>query len=237
PAGVQRAVPPRGRPGSARLALPVRALPRADREAPQRRRSDRRDGGRALARAAPLERFRGRLGIVRRPAAAGCPSARGAVRGVEEEAMLAPVLAACAALASDPPGPGDASMPKTLAERCGSQIEWMVDGWTQDDGGAAFKYVARGKPLDDEGERKLIDDALAKAKEQKRLVLWYAFRIEGPQMYRAPNLDDYMDEVPWSDPDVVALVRDRFGPLRTRVSAATGKDFRVVPVSNAGPPR
>jgi hypothetical protein len=35
-------------------------------------------------------------------------------------------------------------------------------------------------------------DTLAKAKEQHRLVLWYAYRLEGPQMYRAPNLDDYM---------------------------------------------
>jgi hypothetical protein len=147
---------------------------------------------------------------------------------VEEEAMLAPVLAACAAILSVPPVPGDDSILKTLAERCGSQIEWMVDGWTQDDGGAAFKYVARGQPLDEAGERKLIDDALAKAKEQHRLVLWYAFRFEGPQMYRAPNLDDYMDEVPWSDPDVVALVRNGFVPLRTRVSAAIGKDFGVV---------
>jgi len=146
---------------------------------------------------------------------------------VEEEAMLAPILAACALWASDPPAPDD-SMLKTLAERCGSQIEWALDGWTQDDGGAAFKYVARGKPLDEAGQRKLIEDALAKAKEQHRLVLWYAYRLEGPQMYRAPNLDDYMDAVPWSDPDVVALVRDRFVPLRMRVPAAIGKDFGVV---------
>jgi len=41
---------------------------------------------------------------------------------VEEEAMLAPILAACALWASDPPAPDD-SMLKTLAERCGSQIE------------------------------------------------------------------------------------------------------------------
>jgi hypothetical protein len=146
---------------------------------------------------------------------------------VEEEAMLAPILAACALWASDPPAHDD-SMLKTLAERCGSQIEWALDGWTQDDGGAAFKYVARGKPLDEAGQRKLIEDALAKAKEQHRLVLWYAYRLEGPQMYRAPNLDDYMDAVPWSDPEVVALVRERFVPLRMRVPAAIGKDFGVV---------
>src|SRR6185369_8571231 len=48
------------------------------------------------------------------------------------------------------------------------------------------------------------------------------------QMYRAPNLDDYMDAVPWSDPDVVALVRDRFVPLRMRVSKAIGADFGVL---------
>lgn len=148
--------------------------------------------------------------------------------------MVAPHY--CAALAfafgpGDPKGGGDDVSLKILADRCGSQIEWIYDGRAQDDGGAAFKYVPTLKPLDAAGVqaiRKLIDDAIARAAQEHKLVLWHAYRIEGGQMYRAPNLDDYMDEVAWSDPDVVALVKSSFVPLRTCVPKAVGADFGVV---------
>jgi hypothetical protein len=146
--------------------------------------------------------------------------------------MLASLCAALAFCPGDAKGGSDDIALKVLADRCGSQIEWLYDGEAQDDGGAAFKYVEHGPKLEREAQlkliRKLLDDAFARAAAEKKLVLWHAYRIEGPQMYRAPNLDDYMDEVAWSDPDVVALVQSSFVPLRTYVPKPIGQEFGVV---------
>jgi len=84
--------------------------------------------------------------------------------------MLASLLAALAFGPGDPKRSDDVAL-KTLADRCGSQIEWMYDGRGQEDGGAAFKYLGHGTPLDDVALRKLIDDAIARAASEKKLVL------------------------------------------------------------------
>jgi hypothetical protein len=150
--------------------------------------------------------------------------------------MVAPLIAALAAAITlrpgDPPGGSDDVSLKLLADRCGSQIEWSTDGLQQKDGGAAFRYVEKlPKPEPEKRDaliRKLLDDALARAAKEKKLVLWHAYRIEGMQMYRAPNLDDYMDEVAWSDPAVVELVNSSFVPLRTFVPKTIGASYGIV---------
>jgi hypothetical protein len=135
-------------------------------------------------------------------------------------------------------GPPDQGALTALAERCGSQIEWIRDRPAVAEAGGAFQYVRAGRRLDataldqdelnDPAMRKLIGEACSRAKAEGRLVLWHVWRLEGGQMYRAPLLDDYMDQVLWSDPELVALVRERFVPLRTRLSRALGTEFRVV---------
>ncbi|MSR47104.1 MAG: hypothetical protein EXS13_08570 [Planctomycetes bacterium] len=127
---------------------------------------------------------------------------------------------------------------KAMAERCGSQIEWIRDLPGVDEAGGAFQYLRDGKKLDSnaltQGElpasalKQKIGEALSRAQAEQRMVLWHVWRFEGGQMYRAPLLDDYMDQLLWSDPDLVALVRDNFVPLRTRLSKEVGKEFGLV---------
>jgi hypothetical protein len=127
---------------------------------------------------------------------------------------------------------------RALAERCGSQIAWLRDVAPTNDGGAAFVYERGGKQVRADELRRTdlppkelqakIDEALARAKSGKRLVLWHVYRFEGGQMYRAPLLDDYMDQVVWSDPEVVELVTRRFVPLRTQCPKEIGKPLGLV---------
>ncbi len=127
---------------------------------------------------------------------------------------------------------------KRLADRCGSQIDWLRDLPAVDEAGGAFNYVRDGKKLDanalNQGElppaalKQKIGEALSRARLEKKLVLWHVWRLEGGQMYRAPILDDYMDQVLWSDPELVALVNANFVPLRTRLSKEVGAQFGLV---------
>ncbi|MBM4013885.1 MAG: hypothetical protein FJ293_02840 [Planctomycetes bacterium] len=158
--------------------------------------------------------------------------------------MLSIVAWWCLAVAGEPagapgaPGAPDAVALAALAERCGSQIDWLRDRPPVAEAGEAFQYLRAGKRFDaaaldrdelpDDALRRLIGEACSRARAEGRLVLWHVWRLEGGQMYRAPLLDDYMDQVLWSDPELVALVRERFVPLRTRLSRALGTEFGVV---------
>jgi len=143
-------------------------------------------------------------------------------------ALLAPSFAiGLAALLGSGSGSEEAKL-RALADRCGSQIEWMRDQIGPDDGGGAFKYVERGKGTPPRELKPLIGEALSRAREQHRLVLWHVYRLQGQHMYRAPNLDDYMDQVLWSDPALVELVTHRFVPLRTQCPKEIGKEYGLV---------
>src|SRR5215831_13436823 len=138
---------------------------------------------------------------------------------------LAPLLAALVAAPLLPRHDPDDAALKAMAARCGSQIEWLRDGEAPRETNGAFQQFAQGKQdgVKPPDRRKLLDDALARAQAEKKLVLWHAYRIQGPQMYRAPLLDEYMDEVLWSDPALVDLVNRRFVALRTQVPRDLGK--------------
>lgn len=108
-----------------------------------------------------------------------------------------------------------------LAKKCGSEIPWNVDPYEARD------EVPRGAPPEPAYDRRAaLDEARKKAADEKKLVLVYVYRVKGRHMYRAPILEKYMDSVVWSDPDVVALVKSRFVPLRLyadeAVTAALG---------------
>src|SRR5580765_5874504 len=73
-----------------------------------------------------------------------------------------------------------------LADRCGSQIPWTSTA----------------------------EEAAARAKADRKLILWYVHTVENTAMDRKDLIDDYMKMGPWSMPDVVELVKRKFIALR-----------------------
>ncbi|MBL8841894.1 MAG: hypothetical protein JNL90_10245 [Planctomycetes bacterium] len=152
--------------------------------------------------------------------------------------FLAALLLAAPGVSSPTPPPLDQAELKRLAERCGSQIAWIRDLPPVDEAGGAFQYVRGGKKQDanalNQAElpapalKRTIGEALSRAQAEGKLVLWHVWRLEGGQMYRAPLLDDYMDQCLWSDPELVALVNANFVPLRTRASREVGAEYGLV---------
>ncbi|MFT7618735.1 MAG: tetratricopeptide (TPR) repeat protein [Planctomycetota bacterium] len=96
-------------------------------------------------------------------------------------------------------------------------IDWLEDG-AQFLDRQRFKTRLTKKEKDfDRGQ--LLDQALKRAQEEGRLVLWYIYKVSentksGRQMIRAPVLDIAMRQIVWSDPDVERLVKSNFVPLR-----------------------
>jgi hypothetical protein len=108
-----------------------------------------------------------------------------------------------------------------LARKCGSEIPWITDG------AELPENEWRGRILRYEHDRDpQLEEALQKARERRRLVLWFCPRVPGAHMYRARILEDYMKIVVFTDPGVVDLIRAKFVPLRMccdeNLSAATG---------------
>jgi len=86
----------------------------------------------------------------------------------------------------------------------------------------------------------LMDAAIARAQAEGKLVLWYVYRIveqqnRGRQMYRAPVLDVYMQQVLFGDPDVADIVRTRFVPLRMVCDEAMSRRFDLRPLQFVEP--
>src|SRR5262249_27927932 len=75
---------------------------------------------------------------------------------------------------------------RDLSGKCGSEIPWTTT----------------------------VEEAAAKARDSKRLILWYVPTVENTAMDRKQVVDDYMRTGPWMMRDVVDLVRRRFVPLR-----------------------
>src|SRR5438132_3120351 len=91
--------------------------------------------------------------------------------------MLCALLLACAFGDSTP----EEAALKVLADKCGSQIEWIRDVPPTDEAGAAFGYTRDGKPYNGPNSleatelsavdlRAKIASALERAKKEKRLV-------------------------------------------------------------------
>jgi hypothetical protein len=139
--------------------------------------------------------------------------------------MIAALVPLPLLLGLSSPPTGEETRLRALAERCGSQIEWLRDRPAPDEGGAAFQYLERGPPKTPQELEALLSAALDRARGERRFVLWHVWRLQGGHMYRAGILDDYMDQVFWSEPEVVRLVAGNFVPLRTECPRPLGERF------------
>lgn len=86
----------------------------------------------------------------------------------------------------------------------------------------------------------LMDAAIAEAQATGKPVLWYVYRIierhsGGAQMYRAPVLDLYAQQVLFADSDVADIVRTRFVPLRMVCDEAMSARFGLRPLQFVEP--
>jgi hypothetical protein len=123
--------------------------------------------------------------------------------------------------------------PRTPVLELDSHIAWIDDGSVFLDGANAKRSLTpEEQAVDRIG---LLDDALARAAEEGKLVLLYAPRIieessQGMQMYRAPVLDVYMRQVVFCDADVGALIEQRFVPVRVTLDEALCNRFGVRPL-------
>ncbi|MBI4563879.1 MAG: tetratricopeptide repeat protein [Planctomycetes bacterium] len=97
-----------------------------------------------------------------------------------------------------------------LTLKCGRQIPWV------DDSGA---HARVDRPA-------LLEEALKKAAESKRLVLWYVYAIDAGRHIKEFNfLDRYMRAGVFTDPDVVALTCRKFIPLRMAAGRDVGRSY------------
>jgi hypothetical protein len=73
----------------------------------------------------------------------------------------------------------------------------------------------------------LLEKAKAEAAKRGVRVLWYCPRMHGNHMYRAYLLDRAMRAACFGDPDVAALIRERYVPLRMCADEAASKAVGV----------
>jgi hypothetical protein len=122
---------------------------------------------------------------------------------------------------------------EALAKKCDSQIPWITDGITLIDmelaAGHHPQFPEAHQPDYKADRAALIAKAKELAKEKNRLILWYCPRMYGLHMYRAALTDRYMKAAAFTDPAVVALIRDHFVPLRMCCDEATGKAMNLKP--------
>lgn len=104
-----------------------------------------------------------------------------------------------------------------LAAKCDSEIPWITDGFASPDSGGPTPIPAKGPD-----RVALLEQALKRAADEKKLVFWYVPRIDGPQVYRSPLLDDYLKVVAFTDQRFTSLVNARFVPLRMAADKAIG---------------
>jgi hypothetical protein len=98
------------------------------------------------------------------------------------------------------------------AAKIDTLIPWITDGFHATDPGLPVANLPRGVD-----RAKLLDEALARAKAEKKPVLWYIPRIEGGHMVRPEFPDEYMRMNVFTDPEIAALINAGFVPLRMPV--------------------
>ncbi|MDJ0973327.1 MAG: hypothetical protein QNJ98_02555 [Planctomycetota bacterium] len=130
------------------------------------------------------------------------------------------LLATLAVLGSAPTAANDEAQP--LWRRCYDAIPWFHAAEVPDTEAELLDLVM-GQRLVAHSEtwvRKAIADAppfpdvLARARETKKLVLWYVPHVEGQHMILPHLLDRYMMVGPLSHPDVTSLVDAHFVPIK-----------------------
>ncbi len=112
-------------------------------------------------------------------------------------------------------------------------IDWIDDGAEfLDQKRFKTSMTAQEEAMDRE---KLLAVALERARQEQRPLLMYVYKIveatkKGKQMIRAPNLDLYLRQAVWSDPDVERIVNSSFVPMRTVLDEALCAKFDVRPL-------
>jgi tetratricopeptide (TPR) repeat protein len=112
-------------------------------------------------------------------------------------------------------------------------IGWANDGAVFVDGARPKRALTKDEAAFDRGA--LIDAAVKRAQDEKKLVLWYVPRIveqekNGVQMYRAPILDLYCRQVLFCDADVAALIASRCVPVRAVCDEKMSERFDLRPL-------
>lgn len=138
-------------------------------------------------------------------------------------ALLAGVVAA-----QQPDKPAAATL------RLAEHIAWLGDGTD------FYERAPSPQPESPPDRGALIDRACKQAKDEGKLVLWYVHRIQektlgGRQMYRAPVLDIYMQQVLFADPDVSELVTSSFVPVRAMMDQELSDRFGLKPLDFVEP--
>src|SRR5262245_62128060 len=137
-------------------------------------------------------------------------------------------VAAAAARAQQPKAPPPAADLDLL-----STIPWTTDG--------VEYYDHASDPKTKVDRMAIVDAAIARAKQEHKLVLWYVQRIieskglKGRQMYRAPVLDVYMQQVVFADADVAAIATSCTVPLRCTMDEALCQRFSLRPLQFVEP--
>ena len=119
-----------------------------------------------------------------------------------------------------------------------SHLPWIDDGAVFLDGPNPKRALT---PEEEALDRvRFLDDAVLRARDEGKLVLLYVPRIiedssNGVQMYRAPVLDLYMRQVIFCDPEVSALIEQRFVPVRSTLDEALCRRFGLRPLDFVEP--
>lgn len=119
-----------------------------------------------------------------------------------------------------------------------ADLGWLDDGAVFLDHPGPKRRMTREEARVDRGE--LIDEAIARAAKEAKLVLWYVPRISegtlhGVQMYRAPVLDAYMRQVVFCDADVRGIVASAFVPVRAVCDEELAERFGLRPLEALEP--
>ncbi len=115
--------------------------------------------------------------------------------------------------------------PEGLASKCDSEIPWITDGVNLPD----CESLGRRAPKPKTERADLLEEAKAKAAEQKRLILWHVPRVHGGHMNRATIVDGYMRSCVFTDEAVVDLIQRKFVPLRMTADGKIGPEMDIVP--------
>ena len=86
-----------------------------------------------------------------------------------------------------------------LARKCGSEVKWETS----------------------------MEDALARAAKEKKIVCWYVYTVAGTKMDRKVVVDNYMKTGPFMAPDVIDVLNRRFVPLRMGANRDHAKTYGI----------
>ena len=123
-----------------------------------------------------------------------------------------------------------------LWHRCYDAIDWFVNAEVPDTEKTMFDMVMNRKlqAFSETWVRKAIEDAdglgpaLAKARKESKLVLWYVPHIEGQHMILPHLLDRYMMVGPLSHPDVTGVANRHFVCVKLPAGGTLGKRYGLV---------